>query len=86
MTTHSTRPVTTRHANPRALPLRVILRVLSAVGWTILALFAYFTCQGMFGGYQQFHSAALTTAGMVAISLAGGITWIVDERRPHDDE
>jgi hypothetical protein len=85
MTIHSTRPVTTRHPNPRPLLLRVILRVLSAVGWTVLALFAYFVCQGTFGGYPQFHSAALTTAGMVAISLTGGITWLVDERRPHDD-
>ncbi|MEU5345648.1 hypothetical protein AB0H18_33255 [Streptomyces sp. NPDC020766] len=67
-------------------PVRVVLRLLSAVAWTVLGLFAYFVCQGMFGGYRQVHSQLLTTLGMIAIALTGGIAWIVDERRPHDDE
>jgi hypothetical protein len=67
-------------------PVRVVLRLLAALAWTALGLVAYFICQGMFGGYPQAHSAVLTTLGMIAIALTGGITWIVDERRPHDDE
>ena len=67
-------------------PVRVVLRLMAAVAWTALGLIAYFICQGMFGGYPRAHSALLTTVGMIAIALTGGITWIVDERRPHDDE
>lgn len=67
-------------------PVRVVLRLLSAVAWTVLGLLAYFVCQGMFGGYRQIHSQLMTTLGMIAIALTGGIAWIVDERRPHDDE
>lgn len=61
-------------------------RVLAAIGWTVLGTIAYFICQGMFGGYPQVHSGLLTALGMTAIALTGGIAWIVDERRPHDDE
>jgi hypothetical protein len=71
---------------PPTTPLRGPLRLLAAIAWTVLGLLAYFICQGMFGGYQRFHSALLTTLGMIAIALTGGITWIIDERRPHDDE
>jgi hypothetical protein len=67
-------------------PLRIVLHLLAAVVWTVLGLFAYFVCQGMFGGYAQIHSKLLTTLGMIAIALTGGIAWIVDERRPHDHE
>ncbi|MER5182374.1 hypothetical protein ABT009_29160 [Streptomyces sp. NPDC002896] len=66
--------------------VRLVLRLLAAVVWTVLGLLAYFVCQGMFGGYRQIHSQLLTTLGMIAIALTGGIAWIVDERRPHDDE
>ncbi|WP_405930564.1 hypothetical protein [Streptomyces sp. NBC_00827] len=67
-------------------PVRIVLRLLAAVVWTVLGLLAYFVCQGMFGGYRQIHSQLLSTLGMIAIALTGGIAWIVDERRPHDDE
>ncbi|MFI6744153.1 hypothetical protein ACIBI9_65805 [Nonomuraea sp. NPDC050451] len=67
-------------------PVRVVLRLLAAAAWTVLGLFAYLVSQGMFGGYPQVHSGLLTTLGMIAIALTGGIAWIVDERRPHDDE
>ncbi|TPQ19440.1 cytochrome d ubiquinol oxidase subunit II [Streptomyces sporangiiformans] len=73
------------HAASLPAPLRVVLRLLAAVVWTVLGLLAYFVCQGMFGGYRQIHSQLLTTLGMIAIALTGGIAWIVDERRPHDD-
>ena len=65
---------------------RALLRLFAVVGWTASGLLAYFICQGMFGGYAQIHSELLTTLGMIAIALTGGIAWIVDERRPHDDE
>jgi hypothetical protein len=67
-------------------PIRIVLRLCAAVAWTASGLLAYFICQGMFGGYTQIHSELLTTLGMIAIALTGGIAWIVDERRPHDDE
>ena len=70
----------------RLTPGRIILRTLQAVGWTIACLVAYFLCQGMFGGYPRWHSFALTTTAMVVISLTGGVAWIVDERRQHDDD
>lgn len=65
---------------------RIVRRLLAGIVWTVLGVVAYFICQGMFGGYPQVHSALLTTLGMIAIALTGGIAWIVDERRPHDDE
>jgi len=66
--------------------MSVVLRLLTGLVWTVLGLIAYFICQGMFGGYPQIHSGLLTTLGMVAIALTGGIAWIIDERRPHEDE
>lgn len=65
-------------------PVRIALRLLAAVVWTVLGLLAYCVCQGMFGGYRQIDSHLLTTLGMIAIALTGGLAWIVDERRPHD--
>ncbi|MER5185327.1 hypothetical protein ABT009_44850 [Streptomyces sp. NPDC002896] len=67
-------------------PVRLASRLLASVGWTVLGLIAWFISVGTLGGYPQVHSALLTTLGMIAIALTGGITWIVDERRPHDDE
>jgi hypothetical protein len=74
-----------RQTPSTAKPTRVLFRLLSAVLWTALALVAYFICQGMFAGYPQAHSLLFSTLAMIAISLTGGIAWIVDERRPHDD-
>jgi hypothetical protein len=71
----------------RSMPLvRIVVRIAAALAWTVLALVAYFICQGMFGGYPRLHSQLLTTLGMIGIALTGGIAWIVDERRPHDDD
>ena len=85
--------MTTRNAASRAhrtadwpSPVRVVLRLLAATAWTALGLLAYFICQGMFGGYPQADSPLLTTLGMIAIALTGGIAWIVDEQRPHGDD
>jgi len=78
--------MTGRNADHGGTPIRLVPRLLSAIAWTALGVVAYFICQGMFGGYSQVHSALLSTLGMVVIALTGGIAWIVDERRPHDDE
>ena len=40
----------------------------------------------MFAGYPKYHSRLLSIAGLVLIVLIGGIAWIVDERRIHDDD
>lgn len=83
-TPRATRGTGSGSSLPRAA--RVAGRLLGAGAWTVLGLLAYFVCQGMFGGYPRIHSALLTTLAMVAIAVTGGIAWIVDERRPHDDE
>lgn len=79
----------TREAGRPASPptvVRIVLRLLAVVGWTVLGLLLFGVCEGVFDGCPQFHSQLLTTVGMIAIALTGGIAWIVDERRPHDDE
>jgi len=65
---------------------RIVLRVLAGICWSVLGGISYCVCQGMFGGYPQIDSKLLTTLGMIAIALLGGIAWIVDERRRHDDD
>lgn len=62
--------------------VRAVLTVVGVIG----GLFCYFVCQGMFSGYPKYHSRLLSIAGLALIVLAGGIAWIVDERRMHDDE
>lgn len=63
----------------------LVRAVLTAVG-IIGGLFCYFVCQGMFSGYPKYHSGQLSIAGMILIASTGGIAWIIDERRMHDDE
>jgi hypothetical protein len=58
------------------------LRLLAAVGWTLLAFVLYWVCEGIFEGVSKM----LVTLAMLAVALTGGIAWIVDERRPHDDD
>jgi hypothetical protein len=43
----------TRPSSSLPAPVRLVLRLLAAVTWAVLGLFAYFVCQGMFGGYQD---------------------------------
>jgi hypothetical protein len=40
----------------------------------------------MFSGYPKDHGQLLSTVGMLLIALTGGIAWIVDEHRMHDDD
>jgi uncharacterized membrane protein len=67
-------------------PVRLVLRLLAAAGWTVLAFVLYWICEGIFEGYPQAHSKLLVTLAMLAVALTGGIAWIVDDRRPHDDD
>ena len=62
--------------------VRAVLTVLGVIG----GLFCYFVCQGMFSGYPKYHTEQLGIAGMILIALTGGIAWIIDEHRMHDDE
>jgi hypothetical protein len=80
MTDHTHNARSTRNR-----PVRLLLRVLAGTGWTVLGVLAYVVSQGSLGGYPRFHSALLTTLGMVAIAATGGIAWLLDERRPDDD-
>lgn len=58
------------------------LRVLAGVGWFLLAFVLYWVCEGIFEGVSKL----LVTLAMLAVALTGGITWIVDDRRAHDDD
>jgi hypothetical protein len=58
------------------------VRVLAGVGWFLLAFVLYWVCEGIFEGVSK----SLVTFAMLAVALTGGITWIVDERRAHDDD
>jgi uncharacterized membrane protein len=60
----------------------VPVRLLAAVGWILLAFVLYWVCEGIFEGYSKL----LVTLAMLAVALTGGVTWIVDERRRHDDD
>jgi hypothetical protein len=60
--------------------------VASTIAGIIGGLFCYFVCQGMFAGYPKHHTGVLSFAGMVLIALAGGVAWIIDERRIPDDD
>jgi len=57
-------------------------RALSGIGWTLLGFVLYWVCEGIFEGYSK----PLVTLAMLAVALIGGITWIVDDRRAHDDD
>ncbi len=81
-----TREARPASSSPTPTPVRIVLRLLAVVGLAVLGLFVFAVCEGIFNGYPQFHSQLLDTIGMIAIALTGGIVWIVDERRSHDDE
>lgn len=64
---------------------RAVRRLVLTLAGVIGGLFCYFVCQGMFAGYPRYHTGLLSLTGMVLIALTGGIAWIIDERRSHDD-
>ncbi|MGW1343415.1 hypothetical protein ACWCOV_20370 [Kribbella sp. NPDC002412] len=59
--------------------------VLTIVG-IVVAWLLYCVCQGMFSGYPKYHSQLLSIAGMLLIAFTGGLGWIIDEHRMHDDD
>ncbi|TCC16862.1 hypothetical protein [Kribbella speibonae] len=65
---------------------RMVRRAVGTAVGVVGGLFCYFVCQGMFAGYPQYHSQLLSVAGLILIVLIGGIAWIVDEHRMHDDD
>ena len=57
--------------------IRAVLTVVGVVG----GLLCLFVCQNVFAGYPRYHTAVLSIVAMVLISLTGGVTWLVDQRR-----
>jgi hypothetical protein len=76
----------TEHTSSPSGPIRWVLRVIRAVALTLLAIVLFWVCDRIFAGYPQAHSALLTDLAVLVMALIGGITWIIDERRPHDDQ
>ena len=70
---------------PRPLYVRALLRLLYVLGLVLLGNLLFWTSDGIFSGYPQAHSGLLSTIAMIAIALTGGVIWIVDERRHHDE-
>ena len=66
----------------RRLLARSVVTVVGVVAGCVL----YCVCQGMFSGYPKYHSHLLSILGMLLIALTGGIAWIIDEHRMHDDD
>jgi len=65
---------------------RLLARTVLAVGGVVVGWLLYCVCQGMFSGYPKHYGRLLSIAGMVLIALTGGIAWIIDEHRMHDDD
>ena len=85
MTTSSDVPTGSGRPSARPAPVRVLVRLLYVLGMVMLGNLLFWTSDGIFSGYPQAHSALLSTIAMVAIALTGGVVWIVDERRHHDE-
>lgn len=65
---------------------RVLTRTVLTVTAVAVAWLLYCVCQGMFSGYPKYHSQLLSIVGMILIALTGGVAWIIDEHRMHDDD
>jgi len=65
---------------------RFLIRTALSVVGVVVAWLLYCVCQGMFSGYPKHHGSLLSTVGMLVIALTGGIAWILDEHRMHDDD
>ncbi|MFI6833775.1 hypothetical protein ACIBG5_42150 [Kribbella sp. NPDC050241] len=65
---------------------RLLARTVLTVVGVVVAWLLYCVCQGMFSGYPKYHSHLLSVVGMILIVLTGGIAWMIDERRMHDDD
>jgi len=65
---------------------RLLTRTVLAVVSVVVAWLLYCVCQGMFSCCPKYHSHLLSVVGMILIALTGGIAWIIDEHRMHDDD
>ena len=65
---------------------RLLTRIVLTVTSVIVACLLYCICQGMFSGYPKYHSQLLSIVGMILVALTGGVAWIIDEHRMHDDD
>ncbi|TCO17238.1 hypothetical protein EV652_11866 [Kribbella steppae] len=65
---------------------RMLTRTVLTVVGVVVAWLLYCVCQGMFSGYPKNHGHLLSIVGMLLIALTGGIAWIIDEHRMHDDD
>ncbi len=65
---------------------RSLTRTALTVAGVVVGWLLYCVCQGMFSGYPRYHSHLLSIVGMLLIALTGGIAWIIDEHRMHDDD
>jgi uncharacterized membrane protein len=59
-----------------------VRRFLSTAGLSLLAFVLYWVCEGIFEGVSK----PLVTIAMLAVALTGGVTWVIDDRRTHDDD
>jgi hypothetical protein len=66
--------------------LRFVRRALLTLAGVVAALFCYFVCQGMFSGYPRYGTNILSYVGLFLICATGGLAWIIDHRRIHDDD
>jgi hypothetical protein len=78
----------TAEPQPARRPLRrarrLLTRALLTVVGVIGGLFCFFVAENMFAGYPRYHTEVLTIIGLILIVLAGGVAWIIDERRIDD--
>jgi hypothetical protein len=65
---------------------RLVTRAVLTLAGVIAALFCVFVCQGMFSGYPRYGTNILSYVGLFLISATGGVAWVVDHRRIHDDD
>jgi hypothetical protein len=65
---------------------RLLARTVLTVVGVVVAWLLYCVCQGMFSGYPKYHSQLLSIVGLILIVLTGGVAWIIDEHRMHDDD
>ena len=67
-------------------PARVLRRIGLIVAGVIGAILCYCVCQSVFAGYPQYGTDVLTYIGVTFVAATGGIAWIIDHRRIHDDD
>jgi hypothetical protein len=75
-----------RPVRPSRSLARLLIRVPLTFAGIIGGLFCYFVCQGMFSGYPRYGTGVLSGIGLILVMAAGGIAWIIDQRRIGADD